>query len=1234
LPQVERALEITRIQLCGRLSVEIDGVQLSERLRGKQVPLLLAYLVLHRARHVGRDELIDALWPDQPPVSQDAALRTLLSRLRSSLGASTLAGRDELILTLPEPVWIDVEAAAAEVARAVDALEGGDARRAWALAQVPLNIASRGLLPGSQATWLEPPRRELEAVRQQALEVIGRAGLVMGGTQLQSAERAARTLIETQPYRESGYVLLMEALAARGDVAEAMRVFDGLRTLLRDELGTAPSPEAIVAHERLLRPEPRTGEPGGRSDQGASSIPLPAELRHRARAQLIGREQEIGELEERWDLACGGVGGGRSGGRDGGRDGGLDGRLDGGLDGRRDGGPAGGLEGGLEGGREGGADPEARSGRIVLLAGDAGIGKTTLTAELARRVHDAGAIVLAGRSPRETVVPYQPFLEALRHWAMNAVLTDLRANTREYGSELARLIPELRRRAPDLPPPPQDEPETERYRLFEAVVGLLTELSRSAPVLLVLDDLQWADRPTLLLLRHMARATNPARLLILGAYRAADRRGDTFTNALGELRRDRLASQLDIRGLSESETAELVLLRAGENPARAFARALYEETEGNPFFVEEIIRHLIEAGVEVGRASASELQRFGLPEGVKQVIAFRLGRLEAPAAELLRVAAVIGRDIDATLLERVVLLSEEEFLGALDEALAAELLVESDAKPGSYLFSHALIRETLYESMSGPRRARIHKRVGEAIEAMQGRRRERYLPELAYHFTRGADPEDAQKAITYAVRAGEQATTMLAHEEAAEHYARAIDVQGRFQPEASERRCELLLRLGEARVRAGERALGSSAFREAAALAERLGDGASLARAAIGASRRYVQPPGVVDTELIAMIERALELEPDRSLVRVRLLACLCGAIYYSPERDRMRALSDEAIEIATELGDPEARAYACSARRRILWDAPHLSERVEVSTEMLTLARQIGNLELQLQAHAWLVVDLLERGDRDAVTAQMEAFDGGASRLRESLYEWSTIVWRAMSALLAGQLERADVLASEALAAGAPAEAVTASQYYSIQVLGIRREQGRMGELEHAARKLVDDNPGRPAWRAALATLLCEEGRLDEAREEFERLAAGGFDDVPKDLDWLIAMTLLSDVCADLGDGERAALLYAKLGPYAAVNVVIGLAAVCLGSAESFLGKLAATMGDGARAERHFERALEANAQLGARACLARTQVDYARALGSGPRAAELIAAASATAAELGLGAVTRKVAKLERVG
>ncbi len=1173
------------------MSVEIGGVQLADGLRGKQVPLLLAYLVLNRSRHVGREELIDAVWPYQAPRSQDAALRTLLSRLRSAVGSSALVGRDELSLGLPEPVWIDIEAAAVEAQRAQETLDRGDARSAWALAQVPLNIASRGLLPGSQAHWLEPHRRELNEIRLQALEVIGRAGLNLGGTQLASVERSARNLIQTEPYRESGYVLLMEALAARGNVAEALRVFERLRTLLRDELGTTPSPEAIAAHERLLRPESRPASSVRRNGHGlAAAIDLPAELRAHADAPLVGRKRELEELGRLWASAQGNSGAGNPS-------------------------PA----------------PITPSGRIVLLRGDPGIGKTRLAAELARIAHDEGALVLAGRAPQETLVPYQPFLEALRHYVLNAPLTELRASTREYGSELARLLPELRRRAPDLPAAAAGEPETERYRLFEAVVGLLTAISASMPIMLVLDDLHWADRPTLLLLRHLARAANPARLLILGAFRATEAPIEGFADALDDLRRQRLLTQFEVQGLSERETAELVRLRTGETPSWAFSRALHEETEGNPFFIEEIVRHLAEAGVHVSGAGAQELQRFGLPEGVKQVITRRLARLDAQAIECLRVAAVIGRDFDASVLERVVALDEDEFLTALEEALAAGLIVESTTKPGRYGFSHALVRETLYEGMSGQRRARAHGRVGEALEASAKHRGGPLLAALAHHFTRAARPEDAEKAITYACRAGEQATAMLAHEEAAEHYSRALEVLERFKPEAVERRCEVLLLLGEARVRGGERAPAGPAFREAAALAERVGDSDRLARAAIGASRRYIQQPGVVEPELIAMLERALELAAgERTVVRVRLLSRLCGAVYYSSERDRMRELSAEATAIAEELDDAEARAYACAARRRALWDAAHLQERLAASTEMLKSARQVGNLELELQAHAWLVVDLLEHGDRDAVDAQIEAFTTGAEQLRQPLYVWNARVWRAMRALLAGDLERADELASEALVAGAPAEAVTAPQYHAIQLLAIRREQRRMAELEQPARQLAGANPSRPAWRAALADLLLETGRTAEAQAEFEALATHDFDDVPQDGDWMTAITLLTDVCAGLGDTARAELLYQRLLPYAEANVVIGLAAVCLGSAAGFLGKLAATSGRDGAAAAHFEHALDANAALKAPVCLAHTQLDYARLLGRATRAVELIDAAARTAAELGLPWVARRAEQL----
>ena len=680
-------------------------------------------------------------------------------------------------------------------------------------------------------------------------------------------------------------------------------------------------------------------------------------------------------------------------------------------------------------------------------------------------------------------------------------------------------------------------------------------MSARAPVLLVLDDLQWADQPTLLLLRHLARAPNPVRLLILGAYRATEATVDGFTDALAELRRDRLVTTLDIHGLAEHETAELVHVQTGTMPSRSFSRALHAETEGNPFFVEEIVRHLAEAGVRTDIAGAHELQQFGLPEGVKDVIARRLARLDPQAMDWLRVAAVIGRDVDEDLLERVVSLDEDEFLNALDEALAAGLVVESPRRPGLYSFSHALIRETLYDGMSAPRRARIHRRVGEALE-QQGASRN--LTALALHFTRAADAEDAEKAIDTRRRAGEQATAMLAHEEAAGHYSRALEVQERFVPEDDARRCELLLALGEARVRSGERPLAWAAFREAATLAARLGDSDTVARAAIGASTRYIQPPGVIDEELIGLLEQALELIGDeKSVVRVRLLARLCGALYYSPRRAEMRTIAAEATAIAEEVRLAEARALAAAARRRAFWGPSYLEQRLSDSTELLTLAREAGDLELELQGHGWLVVDLLEHGYWGAVDAQIEAFTAGAERLRQPLYLWNAAVWRAMRALLDGKLERADRLAAEALAIGSHAETVTAPQYYAIQLLGIRQEQGRMGELEAPARELVASNPHRPAWRAALAALLAEEGRVEEAQREVDALAAQDFEDIPQDGDWLIAMTLLAECCAELRDQTRATQLYELLMPYRDGNVVIGLAAVCMGSAARYLGRL-----------------------------------------------------------------------------
>jgi DNA-binding SARP family transcriptional activator len=1186
LVSTSRAEQRTRVQLCGRLSVEIDGGQVADRLRGPQVRALLVYMVLNRQRVLGRGELIDAMWPERRPASEEAALRTLLSRLRTALGTGAVSGRQDLTLNLPEPVWVDFEAAGSELRRASHALEQADPRGAWALAQIPLNIAGRGLVPGLNASWLEPFRRELEDIRLEALEVIGGAGLSMGGGQLASVERAGRALIDADAFRESGYILLMQALARRGNTAETVRVFERLRTLMREELGTAPSAAAIAAYERLLRSEPPEAAAGpGAPLAPAPSVALPAELQSRGQAPLVGRAAELRELSRLWEAATGS-------------------RAE--ADANRD---------------------EAGAGRrVVALTGDAGIGKTRLSTRLAEEAHARGAVVLAGRAPEEGLAPYQPFLEALRHYFVAADLDEIGVAIREYGPELARLVPELRRRVPGLPAAEASDPDAERYRLFEAVVGLVSAISDRAPILLVLDDLHWADRPTLLLLRHLARAAARNRLLVLICYRS-EAPAEGLRDLLSDLDREQLVAELRIGGLDLRGTAQLVQLQAGEPPSQSLAQALQQETEGNPLFVEEIVRSLTHGGLRVSTATAADLQTHQLPEGVKRLITRRIDLLDPGAVQWLRVASVVGREFEVEVLDEVAALEEEDSLRALEAALQAGVVVEPSTEPGRYGFAHALIRDALYEGMSASRRSRTHLRVAAVLESRSAPPRT-----LAHHFTQAASAAEADKAIGYAVQAAADATAVLAHEEAAAHYFRALEVLRRHHPAAEERRLELLLLLGEAGVRAGERERVRAVFFEAAALAEKLGDYERLARAAIGAARRYIQPPGVVDNELIALLDRALELcRPGPSVQRAQLLARLTGAISYSPRRAQMHQLSDDALAMADQMGDPLARAFALSARRNALWDPTHLRERIDSSTQLLRAAQEVGNLELRLQGHAWLVVDLLEAGDRGGFEAQAQAFERAVDQVRQPFYWWQAALWRAVRALLAGELERADELAAEALAIGMPSEPVTAPEYNSAQLLTIRRQQDRGDELLASTARLVRQEPWRLLWRLTLALLMLDAARVAEAQAGLDLIAQRDFGEIPQDGRWLSLVCSLAELAAGLGDRPRAQELYDMLLPSADANVVVSLGAMCLGPVARYLGLLAAALELPDVAAEHFEHAVAASDRLGSPLWRANTQLDWAQALpGRSPRRRELAGEAASTARKLGLPAVARRADRL----
>ena len=344
---------------------------------------------------------------------------------------------------------------------------------------------------------------------------------------------------------------------------------------------------------------------------------------------------------------------------------------------------------------------------VVLLGGDAGMGKTRLTIEFARILHDEGGTVLAGRCYQENVVPYQPFVEAVGWYLRTAPAAEVRADLMRTGAHLTRLVPDVAGDFPDLPEPVQAEPDTQRYLMFEAVNDLLGTLCASAPVLIVLEDLHWADRPTLALLSHLARNRDAARLMILGTFRADEVADDHPLRALiTELRRDHSVEEVELSGLDEGDVGRLCLVACAFTPDSEFVRSMRRETEGNPFFVREICSHVHEIGA-ANAGGGFTLESLGVPDGVKQVIGRRVEHLPEAAGRALSAAAVIGREFDLDLLIEITGDDEDDLLDLLDEAVAARV-VEETSTQGLYSFVHALTREALHDSLSATRRARLH----------------------------------------------------------------------------------------------------------------------------------------------------------------------------------------------------------------------------------------------------------------------------------------------------------------------------------------------------------------------------------------------------------------------------------------------------------------------------------------------------------------------------------------------
>ncbi|MGH9011386.1 MAG: ATP-binding protein, partial [Acidimicrobiia bacterium] len=647
---------------------------------------------------------------------------------------------------------------------------------------------------------------------------------------------------------------------------------------------------------------------------------------------------------------------------------------------------------------------EAAAGerRVVLLGGEPGVGKTRLAAAVAAFAsEEGGGVVLAGRCDEDLGVPYQPFVEALRHFVDHTPPESLRERLGRYGGELVRLLPEVAERVPDLPPPLKSDPETERYRLFDAVAGWLAAVSSDRPLLLVLDDVQWAAKPTLLLLRHVLHAAEPMRLLVAATYRDTDiGRGHPLGELLADLRRDTGVERIALSGLTVAGVVGYMEAASGhalvDEDDEALALAIHDETDGNPFFVREVFRHLIETGGVAERdgrwAPTMDIDRLGIPEGVRDVVGRRLSRLSDQANQALTAAAVIGTAFDVAVVGPVCGLDDDELLAAFEEAEAARIVAEVPSSGPRYRFAHMLVRDTLYDELSAGRRARLHRRAAEAIESVHAGRLGEHVSALANHYSRAAAPagDTGTKAVDYAVQAGERALAQLAHDEAVAWYHRALDLidgAGSFD-EAT--RLDVLVALGVAQQRAGDPAHRDTLL-EAARTAQQLGRTDVLVRAALANTRAVIFSAALeVDADRVATLETALDAIGDTdSPERAELLANLGLELVWAADPARRIQCSDEAIAVARRAADPALLARVLLPRFYAIWSPATLSERLAITAELLELADHLHDRVLRFQS-AWLRYRAaLEMGDGEEARRCQEITTDLADDLRRPLFRW-----------------------------------------------------------------------------------------------------------------------------------------------------------------------------------------------------------------------------------------------------
>ncbi len=1139
--------------MLGTVRARRDGVDLV--LGGRRQRAVLARLALAGGRSVAVDRLIDELWDGDPPVSALNTLQSYVSNLRRVLGTDVIARAGDGYRL------VDVDLVASRFEQAVTAATGPGVDPAEREAVLVDALALwHGAALGDLA---DEPWAVGAAVRLGELRVVAReerfaAALDLGRHAVVTADLDA--LAREHPLRERLTALLVLALYRCGRQAEALRAHERLRSHLAEELGLDPSPELARLAGRVLDqdpglawappPDPATSGPSGAAapapdptvlDLGELALPLPpAVAERRARSAFVGRVDEVSRLRAAWDDV---TAGGRS---------------------------------------------------LALIEGEPGTGKTRLAQEVARWVHEQGANVLWGRCTAENLLAYQPVVEALR--------TGSRPLPPEQAAALARARPPIATLLPDVVGVDRPAERVERWDLFEAVVDLFAEATTSTPVLLVVDDVHWADAATIALLDHLVRRDSTARVLVVAtARRPADRPTPALDQLVVDLRRDARALVVGLAGIGTDDVVALLDDR-GVRVDRAEADALRARTGGNPFFLEALVEH----GAVDGPSDARTV-----PASVRDLLDQRLRALGDQALQVLSAAAVIGPRVDLAVLGPVVDLDTGALLDVIDAAVASRLLVE-DEELGWVSFPHALVRSALIARTTRNREAHHHLRIATVV-ATRSDHLDREAT-VAQHLLAAGRLAPATRTADACVAAGRRALSGIADEDGrawAERAIAALDAEGRDDAEARRARGEALLLLVEANRLLGDAPAAIAALDEARRLVEGDIDPAVLARVAcdlalFSTAHDYPWALRPVAPGLTAILDRALALPPDAIRAeRPHVLAWATITATGSPEQERAVAWSAEAMASLDDLGgDPHGTCQVAMARRHAIATPSALAERLTLHPQML-VARNT-EFGVALSARTFAAVQYLEAGEWAASEA-MEAEHRALAEAHDR--PWYTAYVHFLDgahAFLEGDVDRAEALYRAGASVGEPAHTGAGSQFDIGARLMSARARGREAQLATLADEVVTARPDLLvgwALRARVAVATGDEAGAVAATAALgrDRLATVG-----DDLLGYVVVDLLAEVAWLLGGTGLGAAVASVVAPFADQVGVIGHGAVVTGPLHRPHGLALAAAGDLGAAEAALARAVEVATGRGWRPTVGRASLERAAVLRLLGRAAE----------------------------